>query len=137
MNSTMAPSRRAEVVITTSSCGFIPWSTDDGCAVTRAPRETSTSVIEDVGRRVAELRSERGWTQQEAAEQLAMPLKNFQRIEAGTNLTIRTLVRVALGFEVPTRVLFDSPAKREKRRRGRPRSSEGAGPAQRRSKPRR
>jgi len=91
--------------------------------VARPSRETAAGVIDDVGRRIAELRRERGWTQQEAAEHLAMPLKNFQRIEAGMNLTIRTLVRVARGFDVPTRTLLDPPTKRERRRRGRPRDA--------------
>lgn len=82
--------------------------------------ERPDRIIADVGRRVAELRRERGWTQQEAAEHLRMPLKNLQRVEVGMNLTIRTLVRVAKGLGVPTRELFDEPKSRERRRRGRP-----------------
>lgn len=81
--------------------------------------ERPDRVIADVGRRVAEIRRELGWTQQEAAENLRMPLKNLQRIEVGMNLTIRTLVRVAKGLGVQTRELFVEPGSRE-RRRGRP-----------------
>ncbi|MBI2395164.1 MAG: helix-turn-helix transcriptional regulator [Deltaproteobacteria bacterium] len=92
--------------------------------MSRVAGETPSAVIDDVGRKIAELRRERGWTQQEAAEQLRMPLKNFQRVEAGMNLTIRTLVRIARGLDVPTRTLFDPPNRREKRRRGRPRRSD-------------
>lgn len=83
-------------------------------------KERADRVIADVGRRIAEVRRELGWTQQEAAEQLKMPLKNLQRIEAGVNLQIRTLVRIAKGLGVPTRELFDEPKSRERRRRGRP-----------------
>lgn len=82
--------------------------------------EDPDRIIADVGRRVAEVRHELGWTQQEAAEHLRMPLKNLQRIEAGMNLTIRTLTRVARGFGIRTRELFDEPKSRERRRRGRP-----------------
>ena len=73
----------------------------------------------DVGRRVAELRSARGWTQQQAAEHLKMPVNNLQRIERGMNLTIKTLVRLARGLGAPTRALFESPSSRE-RSAGRP-----------------
>ena len=71
--------------------------------------ETAERVIEDVGRRVAEMRQMRGWTQQEATEHLKMPLKNLQRIEAGMNVTLRTLVRVARGLGVRACVLLDEP----------------------------
>jgi transcriptional regulator with XRE-family HTH domain len=67
-----------------------------------------------------EFRRQRGWTQQDAAEHLRMPLKNLQRIEAGMNLTLRTLVRVARGLGVRARVLLDEPGSRPKRKRGRP-----------------
>ena len=83
-------------------------------------RETAERVIEDVGRRVAEIRRQRGWTQQEAAEHLKMPLKNLQRVEAGMNLTLRTLARVAHGLGIRARALLDDPGSRTKRKRGRP-----------------
>ena len=83
-------------------------------------------LIADVGRRVAELRRARGWTQQEAAEALRMPVKNLQRIEAGMNLTLRTLVRVATGLGVRARELFVAPTSREKRRPGRPKRGPSA-----------
>ena len=85
--------------------------------------ECADRIIADVGRRIAEVRRELGWTQQEAAEQLQMPLKNLQRIEAGMNLTIRTLVRVACGFGIPTCRLFEAPQSREAPQRGRPPST--------------
>jgi hypothetical protein len=47
-------------------------------------RETTERVIEDVGRRAAEIRRERGWTQQEAAEHLRCRSR-IQRIQAGMN----------------------------------------------------
>lgn len=85
--------------------------------------ERADRVIEDIGRRVAEIRQALGLTQQEAAEKLAMPLKNLQRIEGGANLTVRTLVRLARGLGVRTRELLDEPASRERRRAGRPKKA--------------
>jgi transcriptional regulator with XRE-family HTH domain len=82
--------------------------------------ERADQIILNVGRRIAEIREELGWTQQQAAEKLKMPVNNLQRMEMGMNLTIRTLVRLAKGFGVPTRSLLDEPASK-KRRPGRPR----------------
>jgi len=85
-------------------------------------RENAERIKERVGRRVAEVREERGWTQQECAERLDMPLKNLQRIEAGANLTLATLVRLANGLGIAVRELFDDPTTK-KARPGRPRKS--------------
>lgn len=82
--------------------------------------ESPEHIISDVGRRVAEARRARGWTQQQAADKLKMEVQSVQRIERGReNMTIRTLVRIALAFGVLTRTLFDAPAARE-RKPGRP-----------------
>jgi transcriptional regulator with XRE-family HTH domain len=83
-------------------------------------KETPERIIAGVGRRVAEIRESLGLTQQEMAERLRMPLKNLQRIEAGMNLTIRTLVRLARGLGAPTRTLFEEPESSGGRRVGRP-----------------
>lgn len=74
---------------------------------------------------VAELCQECGWTQQECADQLEMAL-NLQRIEAGANLTIANLMRLANGLGVPVRELFDEPSTR-KRGPWRPRRVTGWG----------
>jgi len=49
-----------------------------------------------------------------------MEPQSIQRIERGTNLTIRSLVRIARLLGVPTIALFEPPKTRE-RRPGRPR----------------
>jgi transcriptional regulator with XRE-family HTH domain len=87
------------------------------------PRESVERVKGSVGRRVAEIREELGWTQQECAEQLGMPLKNLQRIESGANLTLATLVRIANGLRVQVRALFEEPTTK-KRGPGRPKRGE-------------
>lgn len=93
--------------------------------MSRANRETPEQVVREVGRRVAEIRLEHGWTQQEAAEYLGMAVRSLQRIEAGSNMTIATAARLARKLGVPTADLFRRPRTREwqrGRRRGRPRS---------------
>ena len=82
--------------------------------------EKAENIIADVGQRIAEIRRERGWTQQDAADKLKMEPQSIQRIERGTNLTIRSLVRIARLLGVPTIALFEPPKTRE-RRPGRPR----------------
>ena len=86
----------------------------------RQPVEAAEKLIADVGQRIAEIRRERGWTQQEAADRLKMEPQSLQRLERGTNLTIRSLARIAGVLGVPTVALFEPPKTRE-RRSGRPR----------------
>jgi transcriptional regulator with XRE-family HTH domain len=54
-----------------------------------------------VARRVAELRRAKGLTQDQLAEALGTATRNVQRIEAGQNLTLFTIARIAavLGVE--------------------------------------
>jgi transcriptional regulator with XRE-family HTH domain len=85
-------------------------------------REKAETIIADVGRRIAEARRARGWTQQQAADRLRMEVQSVQRLERGENLTIRTMVRIAGILGIPTRALFDEPTSRVKRP-GRPRNS--------------
>ena len=90
--------------------------------------EKAEAVIADVGQRVAEIRRERGWTQQDFADRLKMEPQSIQRIERGTNLTIRSLVRVARVLGVATITLFEPPMARA-RRPGRPRKGSATPPS--------
>jgi transcriptional regulator with XRE-family HTH domain len=77
-------------------------------------------VARAVGRRVAELRAERGWTQEAFAESLGVSIQYLRRVElAQTNVTLSQLVRLANGLRVPASALFDAPASLVVRR-GRP-----------------
>jgi transcriptional regulator with XRE-family HTH domain len=92
--------------------------------VVPVPREER--LIRAVGRRVAELREARGWTQSELGERLGIALKGVQRIEHGKmNLTLRSLVRIAaaLGSAVPD--LFVPPKRANPAGPGRPPSRSG------------
>jgi transcriptional regulator with XRE-family HTH domain len=80
-------------------------------------------ALKDVGRRLAELRRERAWTQEELAERLGLQTNNLQRIELGMqNLTVRSLVRLANALGVTLGDLFEPPTSRTVRP-GRPRSA--------------
>lgn len=75
-----------------------------------------------VGRRIGELRSGLGWTQDVFAEKASVSVKYVQRVEAGSeNLTLTSLARFASLLRVPVASLFKEPRTRSVRR-GRPRS---------------
>lgn len=77
--------------------------------------EKAERIIADVGQRIAEVRRERRWTQQDFADKLKMEPQSVQRIERGTNLTIRSLVNIARVLGVATVSLFQTPESRELR----------------------
>jgi len=78
-------------------------------------------VVAGVGRRIAELRLARGWTQEEAARRLNVTVRHMKRLEAGHNMTIHTAARVALAFGVAVGELFVPPKSWDAREPGRPR----------------
>jgi UDP-N-acetylglucosamine 1-carboxyvinyltransferase len=74
--------------------------------------DETRATLRKLGRRIAELRRERGLTQEEAAERLGMLAPNYARIEQGRqNVTIDTLVRITrmLGDDVTVADLFAPP----------------------------
>ena len=73
-------------------------------------------VLHDVGRRIAELRTARGLTQEQLATRAGIGWKYFQQIESGSeNLTLRSLVRLANLLDVSMAELMKPPATREVR----------------------
>lgn len=87
----------------------------------------------DLGRRVAELRSARGLTQEAFAERVGWSVKYQQHVEGGqANVTIGTLALLATMFRVDARDLLAAPASRAVTK-GRPRTrKQGQSPAVRR-----
>ncbi len=94
----------------------------------RGDDAASDGIIQNVGRRIAELRQARGWTQRETAKRLRIEEQSLQRFERGANLTLRTLVNLAKIFDVKPQELFEHAAPQE-RRPGRPRKVPAASPA--------
>lgn len=80
------------------------------------------SVIRDLGLRVAELRKRAGLTQEGLAEILGVSIKYVQRIESGSNLTVRSLVKLAQTLSVEPGALLTRPRSRTRPSVGRPRS---------------
>ena len=82
----------------------------------------SEDFVEGVGRRIAEIRQERGWTQEEAAERLEVTLRHMKRLERGHNMTLRTLQWIASVLKVAPAILVSPPKEWAVRRPGRPRT---------------
>ncbi|WP_141327948.1 helix-turn-helix transcriptional regulator [Myxococcus sp. AB025B] len=60
-----------------------------------------------LGERLRELRLERGFTQEQAAEAIGVHPKHIIKMEQGTaNVTVATLVAASVAFKVPLRDLF-------------------------------
>jgi transcriptional regulator with XRE-family HTH domain len=67
-------------------------------------------LLRAVGRRIAELRAERGWTQEAFAEHYGASAKYAQALELGSeNLSLTTLARIARTLKVPVRELLAPP----------------------------
>jgi transcriptional regulator with XRE-family HTH domain len=86
-------------------------------------RRNPQAVIEAVGRRIAEVRQHHGLTQEKAAERLGISLRHMKRIEAGHNMTLFTLARIAFALDVTPASLLAAPRSSAPRRPGRPRAS--------------
>jgi transcriptional regulator with XRE-family HTH domain len=83
--------------------------------------ESAEEVKAAVGRRIAELRDARGWTQEGLAERALCSVKYLQSVERGDeNLGITTLVKFAGLLRVRVADLFAAPASRGPRKPGRP-----------------
>lgn len=77
-------------------------------------------VQRSVGRRIAELRAARGWTQEAFAQEAEVSVGYVRRLEAGDeNLTLSSMVRLANLLEVAPIDLLKTP-RSLLARRGRP-----------------
>lgn len=87
------------------------------------PREPE-QVLRDVGRRIYEVRKDRGLTQKELARRLNISEKYLQRCEAGGHrLSIVYIARIAVALGIDARELLRVPKSRAPRRPGRPRKA--------------
>jgi transcriptional regulator with XRE-family HTH domain len=67
-------------------------------------------LVQDVGRRLAELREARGLTQQEVADELGVSMRHVQAVEAGTkNLTLRSIAVFANAVRARLPEVFEPP----------------------------
>ena len=64
-----------------------------------------TRYCERLGRRVRDLRVERGLTQEDMMDR-GFSLRHYQRIEAGRSITLATLWKLAEAFGVEPRIVL-------------------------------
>lgn len=84
-------------------------------------RDTAERFTQIVGRRIAELRRHRGWTQQQFADKLRIDVSAVQRIERGAHApTLGTIWRLAKVLRVEPAQLLVPPAVETETRAGRP-----------------
>ena len=76
--------------------------------------ERPEAAVKRVAKRIAEIRRAKGITQDEMAEKLRCATKNYQRIEYGQNLTIKTLTRIANLLGVTVTDLVPPPPGRKR-----------------------
>jgi DNA-binding XRE family transcriptional regulator len=74
--------------------------------------DSPSAAVRRVANRIAELRREKGITQDEMAERLRCATKNYQRIEYGQNVTIKMLTRIANFLGVTVTDLVPPPPRR-------------------------
>jgi transcriptional regulator with XRE-family HTH domain len=86
--------------------------------------ESADEVKAAVGRRIAEFRAARGWTQEALAERANCSVKYVQSVERGDeNLGLTSLVKFAGLLRVRVAELFARSASRGPKKTGRPRRS--------------
>ena len=78
------------------------------------PPDSPTAAVRRVAKRIADVRRERGMTQDEMAEGLKCATKNYQRIEYGQNVTIKMLTRIANLLGVTVTDLVPPPPVRKR-----------------------
>jgi len=86
----------------------------------RTRARTRSRLLRDLGRRIAEVRRSRGFTQESYSEKVGVSLRYIQSVEGGReNLSVGTLEKLAKVLRVPVAELFVAPTSRVVRR-GRP-----------------
>ena len=83
----------------------------------RSPRYLREAKM--LGLRIRRLRETEGWTLEQTADRCDLDFKHLQKIESGQlNVTLVTLVRLAVGFRQPMGALFADTPPRAKKAKG-------------------
>ena len=65
--------------------------------------------LEQLGRRIAELRKEKGWTQEEFSEKMSVKRSALARIEVGSiNTTILNLKKISDALKIPIQKIIET-----------------------------
>jgi len=86
--------------------------------------ERIEAAIRHLNRRIAEIRTEEGYTQAMLSEKLGVPLRALQHWEADQALSLRSLLRLAFTLNRPLEDFFQTP-KDPSIKTGRPRKKPG------------
>ena len=92
------------------------------------PAERPEDFVLRVSRRIGQVRRAKGLTQDEMAEKLGTATRAFQRIEAGQNLTLYTLARIAGVLGVRPDDLLAAGVDRHRHRTAKPDATAGRRP---------
>ena len=79
-----------------------------------ATRKEAERVARRVGQRVRQWRTFQGWSQEDLGERMGIDAREVRRIEAGDNLSILMLVRLARAFDKNVAALFTVHASRRR-----------------------
>jgi transcriptional regulator with XRE-family HTH domain len=86
----------------------------------------SEKLIQDISRRIAEIRNQKGWKQQDLADALQITLRQVARWEGGaSNFTVATLNKISKKFGCSIVEFYKKP-KTQKPHAGRPRQNKPA-----------
>ena len=70
--------------------------------------QVEQKFILKLGKRIAQLRREQRYTQVELSSRINMEEAALRRVElGGTNPTVKTLLKITSGLEIPFKELFD------------------------------
>ncbi|MGO9707479.1 MAG: helix-turn-helix domain-containing protein [Polyangiaceae bacterium] len=84
------------------------------------PRQDPERLVTDVGRRIAELRRRAGLTQADFGRALRSTPQYVQRLEAGQNLTLHSLAKIANALGIAVSEIFVPTEYRRPSKAGRP-----------------
>jgi transcriptional regulator with XRE-family HTH domain len=74
-----------------------------------AEKSNTTQYLQDVGKRIKSLRTERGYTLADLGENIGLDKSNTFRLEQGKNFTLLTLVKIAAFFNIHPQEILNVP----------------------------
>ncbi len=77
--------------------------------------DKNTNIKKLLGKRIKELRTKRGLTQEVLAEKISVGQRNLSKIECGTNfVTAETLAKILIALDIEAQELFNFNHKADK-----------------------
>jgi len=86
------------------------------------PHNADQSFLKKVGRKISEIRSQKGYTQMQLAAKTGISIQMVQYLESGRNITLKTLYHLSQHLNHPVHGFLQEPENMGARR-GRPRKA--------------